>query len=264
MTIESLYLLPVWAVCLIYLSILLGALEFGFFAGKRQRDSWKNADPTNGQIILTSMFAVLGLMLAFTYGAGVSRFDARKKAVVLEVNVMRNAFLLAEVVAEPGRTKLKQALLDYALTRKPKKGQRFSRKQVQELIQKSLHAQSKLWPITKEIAKQMSSASSFKLIAAVSQVINVHTIRLAARDDKLPAAVLLMLLFVAASSLSVAGFNAGISGRMSRWRMTTLTLVLAGVMLVILDFDEPLDGFIRVNDSVMYSVINEMEADFAQ
>jgi len=92
MTIESLYLLPVWAVCLIYLSILLGALEFGFFAGKRQRDSWKNADPTNGQIILTSMFAVLGLMLAFTYGAAVDRFDASKKAAIMDANAIRTAF----------------------------------------------------------------------------------------------------------------------------------------------------------------------------
>lgn len=264
MNTELLNEFPVWLVGLVVVIILLVTLEFGYRVGISRRALWKDADTGGGQITLTTMFAILGLMLAFTYGAGVSRFDARKKAIVLEVNVMRNAFLLAEVVAEPGRTKLKQALLDYALTRKPKKGQRFSRKQVQELIQKSLHAQSKLWPITKEITNQMSSASSFKLIAAVSQVINVHTIRLAARDDKLPAAVLLMLLFVAAASLSVAGFNAGISGRMSRWRMTTLALVLAGVMLVILDFDEPLDGFIRVNDSVMYSIIKEMEADFAQ
>ena len=55
-----------------------------------------------------------------------------------------------------------------------------------------------------------------------------------------------MLLFVAAASLSVAGFNAGISGRLNRWRMTIFALVLVGVMLVILDFDQPLDGFIRV------------------
>ena len=89
---ESLYLLPVWAICLIYISILLAALEFGYFAGQRLHASWKDADPTNGQNILTSMFAVLGLMLAFTYGAAVDRFDASKKSVIMEANAMRTAF----------------------------------------------------------------------------------------------------------------------------------------------------------------------------
>jgi hypothetical protein len=73
-----------------------------------------------------------------------------------------------------------------------------------------------------------------------------------------------MLLFTAAATLSVAGFNAGISGRMSRWRMTTLALVLMGVMLVIHDFDHPAGGFIRISQDSLTHVINGMEADLAQ
>jgi hypothetical protein len=73
-----------------------------------------------------------------------------------------------------------------------------------------------------------------------------------------------MLLFVSAASLSVAGFNAGISGQLNRLRMTTFALVLMGVMLVILDFDQPLDGFIRVNLDSLTNIINEMEANLAQ
>ncbi len=102
------------------------------------------------------------------------------------------------------------------------------------------------------------------LVAAVDQVISVYTIRVASINDKLPVLVILMLLFVAAASLSVAGFNAGISGRLNRWRMITFALVLTGVMLVIHDFDHPVDGFIRVSHDSIISVINEMEADFAQ
>jgi len=144
-----LHQLPIWLAGLLIVFILLVALEFGYRIGFSRRDLWKGADSGSGQHILTSMFALLGLILAFTYGAGVNRFDARKQAVVLEVNAMWTAFLRADVVAEPGRTELKQALLDYARTRRPKPGQRFSHEQAQEVIQKSLQAQSKLWPITK-------------------------------------------------------------------------------------------------------------------
>jgi hypothetical protein len=266
MSTESLYLLPTWAICLLYISILFAALEFGYFVGRGLQDSWKNANPTNGQIILTSMFAVFGLMLAFTYGAGVDRFDTSKKAVVLEANAISTAFLRADLAAEPGRTELKQALLDYARTRSMDQGRRHSRKRFHEHIQKSLQAQSKLWPITDKIVKlnQPDSIVTFLLVDAINQVIDAHATRLAAINDKLPIGVILMLIFIAASSLAVAGFNSGISGRLNRWRMTTFALVLVGVLLVINDFDHPVDGFIRVNHDSIITLIKEMEANLVQ
>ena len=257
------YQLPTWAIGLLFAFVLLSALEFGYYVGRGLQDSWKNANPTNGQIILTSMLALLGLIIAFTYGASVERFDARKQAVVLEANAMRDAFLQADLVAEPGRTELKQVLLDYARTRMLKQGEHRSQERFQELAQKSLQALPKLWRVTKQIVGPNSSAH-FQLVNAVKQVLSTHMIRLAAIEDELPISVILMLLLVAAASLSVAGFNAGISGRLNRWRMTIFALVLVGVMLVILDFDQPLDGFIRVNFNSINSVINGMEANLAQ
>jgi hypothetical protein len=259
-----LHQLPIWLSGLLIIFVLLAALESGYHAGLSRRELWKGVDSSGGQHILTSMFALLGLILAFTYGAGVSRFDARKQAVVLEVNAIQNAFSLADVAAEPGRTQLKRALLDYARTRIPKPGQRFSQEQIQEVIQKSLQAQSKLRPITIQIIEQTSSGGSWRLIAAVNQVINAHTIRIAAKFDELPLAVILMLILVASASLSVAGFNAGISGRLNRLRMTTFAFVLMGVLLIILDFDQPVDGFIRVHHGSLTNIINEMEANLAQ
>jgi hypothetical protein len=126
--------LPVWLVGFFILIVLLAALELGYRIGHSRRDLWKDADSGGGRLVLTSMFALLGLMLAFTYGAGVSRYESSKQAIILEVNAIRTAFLRADMVAEPRRTELKQALLDYARTRKPKRGQQYSKKLFQELV----------------------------------------------------------------------------------------------------------------------------------
>lgn len=99
------------------------------------------------------------------------------------------------------------------------------------------------------------------LVAAINAVFDAHTIRLAASLDTLPKIVMWMLVFVAAASLSVAGFNAGIQGLMSRWRMTALTLVLTGLMTLILDFDRPLVGLVVVDQQALNTVIKEMESD---
>jgi hypothetical protein len=70
-----------------------------------------------------------------------------------------------------------------------------------------------------------------------------------------------MLVLICSASLAVAGYNAGIQGRMSRWRMTAFALVLSGLMIVILDFDRPNDGLVIVSQYSIQSVISDMEAD---
>ena len=68
-----------------------------------------------------------------------------------------------------------------------------------------------------------------------------------------------MLILIAAASLTVTGFNAGISGRMSRWRVTAFAVVLTGVMNMIVDFDRP-DGLIQINQASMKIAVSDMEA----
>ena len=263
---ELFHQLSIWLVGIIVLIILLAALEFGYRVGLSRRELWKGADSSSGQYILTSMFALLGLILAFTYGAGVSRFDASKQSITVEANAIRVAFLRADMVAKPESTELKQALLDYARTRIVRQEVRITQEQFQEIIQKSLQEQSKLWFITEKIVKQSQPGSNVVplLVDAVNQVISAHTTRVSAAVDRLPSAVLLMLLFIASATLSVAGFSAGISGRMNRLRMTTFALVLAGVLFIIYDFDQPRDGFIRISQNNISLIINEIEADLAQ
>ena len=253
----------IWLVGIIILIFLLASLELGYRVGLSRRKFWKEADSSSGQYILASLFALLGLILAFTYGAGVSRFDTSKKAIILEANAIRAAYFRANLVAEPERTELKQALLDYARTRIVEQKKKITRKRFQELVQKSLQAQSKVWLVTEKIAKKKrrDSLMSTMLVNVVNQISAVHTTRFTAGMDRLPTAVLLMLLLVAITSLSVAGFSAGVTGQLNRVRMTAFTIVLAGVMFIIYDFDQPHRGFILIDQSSIPNLIFEMEAN---
>lgn len=70
-----------------------------------------------------------------------------------------------------------------------------------------------------------------------------------------------MLVLIAAACLALTGFNAGISGRMSRWRMSALAAILAGVTYMILDFDRPNDGLIQISHASIRNVIADIETD---
>ena len=104
MELALLYTYPIWIAGLIFLVVLLIALELGYRVGFARRELWEDADSGGGAIVQTSMFALLGLLLAFTYAAGMSRHDARKQAVPAETNALGTAFQRADILAEPGRT----------------------------------------------------------------------------------------------------------------------------------------------------------------
>ena len=265
MEFSPLYNLPLWVPALIFIVMLSIALESGYRVGLKRRESWKEADSGGGAVVLTSMFALMGLVMAFTYASGVSRYDARKSAVTIEANALGTAFLRADLVAEPGRTELKTILLDYARTRYIAQGSVRSEADRKETLQRTVRAQVKIWPATKHIIDQETPGPiASSLVAAINGVLDAHTIRLVAVFDKLPRVVMWMLVFISAASLGVAGYNAGIQGRMSRWRMTAFALVLSGLMIVILDFDRPNDGLVTVSQYSINSVIAHMEADLGQ
>ena len=71
-------------------------------------------------------------------------------------------------------------------------------------------------------------------------------------------------MFILFSILSLSGFNTGVSGRMSRWRMTTLILVLMGIILAINDFDNLSGDFIRINQGSISQIVKDIETQLAQ
>ena len=101
-------------------------------------------------------------------------------------------------------------------------------------------------------------------MASVNDVIDMHTIRISAVVDRLPAVVISMLVFIASAALAITGFNAGLSGVIVRGRLSVFALVLSSVMFVIVDFDRPRDGFIRVSEASKLAHIDDMEQTLTQ
>jgi hypothetical protein len=71
-------------------------------------------------------------------------------------------------------------------------------------------------------------------------------------------------VFILFSILSLSGFNTGVSGRLSRRRMTILILVLMGIILAINDFDNRSGDFTRINQGSISQVVKDIEMQLAQ
>jgi hypothetical protein len=192
-----------------------------------------------------------------------SRADLRKQAIVAEVNAIGTAFIRADLLPEPGRTEVRQVLYEYAKTRQVAPGTIRTLEQLQQTVDRSLEVQSKLWPTVKSALSQdgeITGPEKALLVTATNQILDSHTHRMAVIFDRLPIAVLALLITIAGTALGLAAHNSSLSGHPSRWRMTAFAVILAGLMYIILDYDMMMRGLIQVDHSSLDLLINEMTA----
>jgi len=257
------YQLPLWILMFVFLLFLLVPMEVGFRFGAQQRKMHPDrAVEARGDVTLTAMLALLGLVLAFTYSFTMSRADLRKMAVITEVNSLSTAFLRADLLPEPGRTNVRERLFEYAQSRYVEPGTVRTPAELEEVVDRSLEAQSKIWPAVKAALRQKGDVTDPEralLVSAVNDVLDSHISKMAAVYDRLPTAVLAFLVFIGGASLGVAGYNSGLQSYFRRWRLIAFAMILAFLIYIILDFDMMLRGFIQADQNSLVSMIKEMQ-----
>jgi hypothetical protein len=256
------YQMPFWTNPLLLVGILLFSLEVSYRVGmwQRRRAGEEREQDRRGDVILSALLALLGLMLAFTYSFTVSRSDMRKTAAIDEINAVGTAFLRADLLGEPHRTSIRTSLLEYARTLIIAPQIAATKGGVTKIVERMSTKQSEIWPGLRGLVEsQAPSPLTNSMVQSITDVSDAHTKRLMAALDWLPEVILAMLLFVGFGCLSIVGYSAGRADTLRRWRTTVLTLVLAAVMTMIIDFDRPLSGFVQMNQHPYSKLIQEME-----
>ena len=253
---------PLWAQSVLVLGVLLAAIEAGFWLGEHRRGTEKDPDKiVTRDLAVSGMLALLGLVIAFTYSFSMSRSDMRKQAVIVEANALSTAFLRADTALEPARSALKEALYQYALTRVLVHADIESDEKARRAVARTLQAQARIWPVTREVlASTTPDVFKVSIMHSINDVLDAHTKRWAFGFDQLPFMVRAMVLMTAASSLALAAYNAALGGTLYRFRLYLFAVVIATVLMIIVDFDEPLRGLIQTNEASLIMAIQEMEA----
>ena len=263
MNLPLLYQFPFWTHPLLLVGILLFSLEVSYRVGmmwQRRRAGEEREQGRRGDVILTALLALLGLMLAFTHSFTVGHSNMRKAAAIDEINAVGTAFMRADLLDEPHRTSIRTSLLEYARTLVIDRQIAATNEGITKIIERMSTKQSEIWPGVREMAEsQVSSPLTNSMVQSITDVSDAHTKRLIAALDRLPEIILSMLLFVGCGCLSIVGYSAGRADSLRRWRTTVLTLVLAAVMTMIIDFDRPLSGFVQMDQQPYFRLIQKMQ-----
>jgi hypothetical protein len=182
----------------------------------------------------------------------VGRFDHRRELVVAEATAIRTAYLQAGFVGEPYTTQTRDLLREFT-------GLNVIAVQdgnVAAILPRMEQNLSQLWTVTENSVKANPGRDEIALFAdSVSQAISVHTARLtAALASRLPPTIIWVLYIVAILSMIIVGFHLSFSGKRNLIGILVMVLIFTVSIMVIIDLDRPLEGFLRVNQQAMFDL----------
>lgn len=204
--------------------------------------------------VLTSVFALLGLLIAFTFGLALDRYETRRDLVVQEANAIGTAHIRSAFAADPIRAELRSLLETYAASRLAYGKAPFDEKP--KLAIESAELRSKLAVVGIAASQSVSSAPlAPSLISSVNDVIDVGSEREAINLARVPASVIYMLLGYAIISAFVLGYSQANSSVTQRVANRMLFVLLTLALITIFDLDRPATGAIKVSQQPMIELI---------
>jgi hypothetical protein len=239
-------------------AIIFGALVVGIWIGRlASRRSGGLQEPLG--VIQGALVGFVALLLAFGLTMAVGRYEARRSAVVLEANAIGTTYLRAQTLAEPARTQSLELLKRYGDARIALSDSVPDSAKFVAASNASVELQNRLWALAGAALNAAPTASAPRLyVESLNEMIDAHTTRIAALENRIPAAVLWLQILASALALGVLSMFLG-----SHDRGVLMALVVAGLvtvmLLVIFDLDRPHRGFIKVPDGPIVAVRQSMD-----
>lgn len=251
-----------WFTPLLMLAIALASVEIGYQVGRRVRAAARaraveEVAPQLG-MVLGATLGLLGLLLAFSFGATSSRIATRQDVIVKEANAIGTAALRAGLLGDPASREIRRALLAYA----EKRVELFEARGLGEYFEverASGEMLPELWLLADKAAKARPDLV-MAVVPPINDVMDVHSERAAVARQHLHPIVLAVLGLLTVVSLGTLGYGCGLAGRAQRVLTGAFALLAAGTLWITVDMDYPRHGLIRVDGSAMTEVAKALRA----
>jgi len=232
----------------LFLGMLL-FLEIGRRAGLRRVKEDSGTAGEGVGAVDGAVFALLGLLIAFTFSGASSRFDARRQLIVEETNDIGTAYLRLDLLPADLQPALRESFRRYLDARLEVYRKLPDIAAAKESLAKANELQGKIWrqAVVASQSQGAPPAAPILLLPALNTMIDITTTRTMATQMHPPVVVFVMLFGLALAASLMAGF--GMTGaKMRSWfHMLGFALVMAIAVYVILDIEYPRLGLIRVD-----------------
>jgi len=237
--------------------LLFVAMLVLFEAGRliRRRRAAREGEQERGAfgVIDGAVFALLGLLMAFTFSGAASRFETRRGQVIDEANAIGTAYLRIDLVPAAAQPGLRQQFRDYVDSRLAVYRALPDIAAAYQELARSATLQQKIWSTAVEASREEPQARML-LLPALNQMIDITTTRTMAAIMHPPVTIFVLLVLLCLVCATLAGYGAGAT---RGWlHAVSFAAILAGTVYVTWNLEYPRLGFIRIDpiDQVLVDV----------
>lgn len=255
--------MPMIAAIILFLCMLLFQ-EIGRRIGiRRMSKSPKEAGTASTGMMESAIFALFGLLVAFTFSGAATRFDDRRHLIAEEANAIGTAYLRLDLVAPDARSELRELFRQYLDSRL----EVYKKLPDLEAAKKEWAAgvvlQNEIW--TRAVAActmQAHSATCVVLLPAMNAMIDITTTRKMSTMMHPPWIIFALLVSFALGCSFVGGYGMAKSDQRG-WssQQILFAAMVAATVYVIFDIEYPRFGLIRVDaaDQVLIELRESMQ-----
>lgn len=250
-------------VALVLFCGILVAVMAGRRIGQRDIKRYGHVTSPNVGSLETAVFALLGLLIAFTFSGALSRFDMRRAQAVQEANAIGTAYLRIDLLSAPARPALRENMRAYADARIATYRLLPDVDAAQKELDRSRALQGELWSGLMAALAQpgVRTGSEPVVVNAFNEMFDMMTVRVSATLIHPPTIIYAMLIVLALASALVAGYQSASEKAYDWVHKIGFAAAVAFTVYVILDMEYPRLGFIRIDtiDQVLVDVRGDMK-----
>ena len=236
----------------VVLTVLASMLAAGLagFGTRQLQDRWGKIKEDHSQesYLVGSMIGVLGLLMAFSFGMALNRYEERRQLVVQEANAIGTSYLRSQFLDEPHRTRLSNLLVNYTDNRialaSAASGDRDRLLQVNDQLLNDIWA-----AVTAAGTSAAARSISVPLVLSFNEVIDLDLERKIARQARVPAPVLMLLYSFLIINAAVIGYV--LEESRARVGAVVFFVLLSLYVGIISDLNRPASGSVRESQEPM-------------
>lgn len=204
--------------------------------------------------------ALLGLLMAFTFGISISKYDQRRLAVVADSNAIGDFYNCASLLKEPVRTELRRVIREYVQLRVHLTTVRIDDATLEDALHRFEEMQSKMVALVNQALRD-GTPIAVPLTNTLNELTSNHASRLAAVRDKLPMSVLVLLCVSSIIAAVLVCREQGLAPPKESAGTLSFIILVVLAMYTIIDLNQPDKGLITISQEPMVRLYASMPVD---
>jgi len=198
-----------------------------------------------------AVFALLGLLLAFTFSGAASRFEDRRWFINTEANAIGTAYLRLDLLPQEAQPPIRELFRRHVQYRATFYRDVRNQDEVDARTRTGSELQGEIWKQTMAALRMpgASAQATMLLTPALNEMIDITSTRAMATQNHPPFVIFVLLAALSFASALLVGYSTSPNKDRSWFHHVTFALTITMAVYVIGDLEYPRLGLIRIDDA---------------